>query len=221
MEGVKMPAVVETKVEPKEESVLKLHQSVAAQSAVQARAAGEHMLKYSPSRYAKYLGTVDLASKYKVGVTPPPKPTLPTQLGPFNSGTITFDNGVPVGGWMTLALFEDGTYSFSGHFHDSGFPSYDVDAVWVIVSSSGKAFTFEVKGSMYGTVDSGSRDYDFAQNGQNDQIKDAWAELCAGYTWRWSAYVNWDVQAAVDDVVSALKAAGTIIAAVVAVVAAF
>jgi hypothetical protein len=220
MEGVKMPAAVETKVEPKEESVLKLHQTVATQSAVQARAAGEHMLKYSPSRYAKYLGAIDLASKFKVPVKTPP-PVLPTQLGPFNSGTITFDNGVPVGGWMTLALFEDGTYSFSGHFHDSGFPSYDVDAVWVIVSSSGKAFTFEVKGSMYGTVDSGSRDYDFAQNGQNDQIKDAWAELCAGYTWRWSAYVNWDVQAAVDDVVSALKAAGTIIAAVVAVVAAF
>jgi hypothetical protein len=45
--------------------------------------------------------------------------------------------------------------------------------------------------------------------------------LCAGYTWRWSAYVNWDVQKAVDDVVNALKVAGTVIAAVVAVVAAF
>jgi hypothetical protein len=221
MEGAKMPAVVDTKVEPQEESVLKLHQTVAVQSSVQARASGEHMLKYSPALYAKYLGP-NLASKFKIPVkTPPPQPTLPTQLGPFNSGTITFDNGVPVGGWMTLALFEDGTYSFSGHFHDSGAPSYDVDAVWVIVSSSGKAFTFEVKGHMNGTFESGSRDYDFAQNGQNDQLKDAWADLCAGYTWRWSAYVNWDVQAAVDDVVNALKVAGTIIAAVVAVVAAF
>ena len=216
-----MPTVVDTKVEPQEESILKLHQTAAAQSAVQARAAGEHMLKYSPSKHAKFLGTLDI-SKYKIPVkTPPPPPPLPTQLGPFNSGTITFDNGVPVGGWMTLALFEDGTYNFSGHFHDSGFPSYDVDAVWVIVSSSGKAFTFEVKGSMYGTVDSGSRDYDFAQNGQNDQLRDAWADLCAGYTWRWSAYVNWDVQAAVDDVVNALKVAGTVIGVVVAVVAAF
>ena len=216
-----MPAVVDTKVEPQEESVLKLHQTVAVQSSVQARASGEHMLKYSPALYAKYLGP-NLASKFKIPVkTPPPQPTLPTQLGPFNSGTITFDNGVPVGGWMTLALFEDGTYSFSGHFHDSGAPSYDVDAVWVIVSSSGKAFTFEVKGHMNGTFESGSRDYDFAQNGQNDQLKDAWADLCAGYTWRWSAYVNWDVQAAVDDVVNALKVAGTVIGVVVAVVAAF
>jgi hypothetical protein len=221
MEGVKMPAVVDTKVEPQEESVLKLHQTVAVQSSVQARASGEHMLKYSPALYAKYLGP-NLASKFKIPVkTPPPQPTLPTQLGPFNSGTITFDNGVPVGGWMTLALFEDGTYSFSGHFHDSGAPSYDIDAVWVIVSSSGKAFTFEVKGTMYGTFDSGSRDYDFAQNGQNDQLKEAWADLCAGYTYRWSAYVNWDVQAAVDDVVNALKVAGTVIGVVVAVVAAF
>jgi hypothetical protein len=215
MEGVEMPAVLDTK----EEATLKLHNQAAVHSAVQARAAGEHMLRFNPALYEKYLGP-NLASKFKVPVKTPPPP-LPTQLGPFNSGTITFDNGVPVGGWMTLALFEDGTYSFSGHFHDSGFPSYDVDAVWVIVSSSGKAFTFEVKGEMYGTVDSGSRDYDFAQNGQNDQLKEAWADLCAGYTWRWSAYVNWDVQAAVNDVVNALKVAGTVIAAVVAVVAAF
>ena len=82
-------------------------------------------------------------------------------------------------------------------------------------------FTFEVKGHLNGTFESGSRDFDFAQNGENDQLKAAWADLCAGYHWRWSAYVNWDVQAAVDDVVDALKVAGTVIAAVVAVVAAF
>jgi hypothetical protein len=216
MEGVEMP----TAVDAKEETTLKLHHLAATQTSVQARASGEHMLKYSPSRYAKYVGAADLAAKYKLVSQKTPPPPLPNELGPFNSGTITFDNGVPVGGWTTLALFQDGTYSFSGHFHDSGFPSYDVDAVWVIVSSSGKAFTFEVKGEMYGTMDSGSRDYDFAQNGQNDQLKAAWADLCAGYTWRWSAYVNWEVQAAVDDVVNALKVAGTVIGVVVAIVAA-
>jgi hypothetical protein len=211
-------STVTPKLEVKEESVQKLHNLVATQSSVQARASGEHMLKYSPSRYSAYLN-VNLA-KYVTPVKRQPPP-LPSQLGPFNSGNITFDNGVPVGGWMTLALFQDGTYSFSGHYHDSGAPSYDVDGVWVIVSSSGKAFTFEVKGHMNGTFESGSRDYDFAQNGQNDQLKDAWADLCAGYNWRWSSYVNWDVQAAVDDVVNALKVAGTIIGVVVAIVAAF
>lgn len=122
---------------------------------------------------------------------------------------------------MSLAIFQDGGYSFSGHFHDSGAPSYDVDAVWVIVSSSGKAFTFGAKGSTHGTFESGSRDFDFAQNGKNDAIREAWPDLCAGYHWRWTSYVNWNAQAAVDDVVNALKSAGAVIGAVVAVVALF
>ena len=120
---------------------------------------------------------------------------------------------------MSLALFQDGTYSFAGHFHDSGAPSYDVDVVWVIVSESGKAFSFAIKGSTHGPFEAGSRDFDFTQNGNNPQIRDAWPDLCAGYHWRWSAYVNWNLQAAVDDVVSALKTAGAVIGAVVAVVA--
>ncbi len=54
---------------------------------------------------------------------------------------------------------------------------------------------------------------------RNDEIAARWSELVNGYTWRWPAYVNWDVQAAVDSLVSALKTASTIISAVIAVVA--
>jgi hypothetical protein len=150
--------------------------------------------------------------------TPPPPPTYPDEIGPFTAYPITFDGGIPVGGSMTLAVFKDGSYAFSGHFHDSGAPSYDVEGR-VIVSTSGRAFTFEAKGSTHGTFEAGSRNFDFSQNGHNDTIRDAWPELCAGYHWRWSAYVNWNLQTAVDDVVSALKTAGTVIGAVVAVVA--
>ena len=182
---------------------------------------GELVVKYNPSkRNLPDLTIKTPDSAPSQGPPPPPAaPPLPTQIGPFQSGYISFSDPIPVGGNMSLALFEDGSYSFAGHFHDSGAPSYDVDAVWVIVSSSGKAFTFEVKGSMHGTFESGSRDFNFAQNGNNQQLKDAWPDLCAGYHWRWSAYVNWNVQAAVDDVVSALKTAGTVIGAIVAVVA--
>ncbi|HVN69603.1 MAG TPA: hypothetical protein VMU38_08160 [Candidatus Binatia bacterium] len=154
-------------------------------------------------------------------VTPQPPPQLPSQLGPFNSGYITFDNGVPVGGSMSLTLYQDGGYAFSGSFHDSGFPSYKIEADWVIVSQSGKAFTFSHAGETYGTIDSGSRDFTFSDIGNNGDIKDAWADLCAGYTWRWTAYCNWDVQAAIDDLINALKVAGTVITAVIAVVALF
>jgi hypothetical protein len=142
----------------------------------------------------------------------------PTETGPFNANPISFDNGVPVGGSMTLALFQDGFYSFSGHFHDSGFPSYDVEAVWVIVSNSGKAFTFQAQGETHGTVDPGSRNFDFAQNGNNDTLREAWEDLCAGYHWRWSAYAGWSISDAVNDVIGALKTAGTVIALVVAIV---
>ena len=149
------------------------------------------------------------------------QPALPSQLGPFNTGYIAFDNGVPVGGSMSLTLYQDGGYAFSGSFHDSGFPSYKLEADWVIVSQSGKAFTFSHSGETYGTVDSGSRDFTFSDVGTNDEIKNAWSDLCAAYTWRWTAYCNWDVQAAIDDLINALKVAGTVIAAVIAVVALF
>jgi hypothetical protein len=203
-----------------------INKNILDQATTKARAAGELIVQRYDPQHRKALDWAHLLQpSHDPGPPPPgnppppPPPPLPTELGPFQAPNINFDNGVPVGGNMSLAIFQNGDYSFSGHFHDSGFPSYDVDAVWVVVSNSGKAFTFEVKGNMYGTLQSGSRNYDFAQNGNNTQIRDAWPDLCDGYHWRWSAYVNWDAKAAVDDVVSALKTAGTVIGAVVAVVA--
>lgn len=153
--------------------------------------------------------------------SPPPPPPVPqvTTLGPFNTNYIAFDNGVPVGGSVSLTLHSDGSYSFNGSFHDSGAPSYDVEFSWVIVGASGTAYSFTASGHMAGTFESGSRDCIWTKSDRNDNIALHWDELTSGYTWRWQAYVNWDVQSAVDSVVSALKTAGTVIAAVVAVVA--
>jgi len=217
------PSIVNTR----EQVLQNLSSDALAQATVAGRMSGELALRRSPQRLVETNLTNNWASllhdtQPDLGEPPaqaPQAPPLPAQLGPFNSGGITFNNGVPVGGWMSLAIFQDGGYSFSGHFHDSGAPSYDVDCVWVVVSESGKAFTFGIKGVMHGTFDAGSRNFDFAQNGKNDAVRDAWPELCAGYHWRWNAYVNWNVAAAVDDAVNALKSAGTVISAVVAVVA--
>src|SRR5262249_37018494 len=33
---------------------------------------------------------------------------------------VTFSGGVPVGGWTSLTLYDNGTYQWSGHMHDSG-----------------------------------------------------------------------------------------------------
>ncbi len=152
----------------------------------------------------------------------PQGPQLPppvTTLGPFNTNYIAFPEGIPVGGSASLTLHSDGTYSFNGSFHDSGAPSYNVEFSWVIVGSSGTAYSFTASGHMAGTFQSGSRDCLWTKSEQNNDIAVHWAELVNGYTWRWQAYVNWDVQAAVDSLVSALKTAGTIITTVIAVVA--
>ena len=156
------------------------------------------------------------------GTSPPPPPPVPPQvtiLGPFNTNYIAFPEGIPVGGSVSLTLHSDGTYSFNGSFHDSGAPSYNVEFSWVIVGSSGTAYSFTASGHMAGTFQSGSRDCLWTKSEQNNDIAVHWAELVNGYTWRWQAYVNWDVQAAVDSLVSALKTAGTIITTVIAVVA--
>ena len=203
------------------DSYSKLQDHAAEQAKLTARMSGELVTKYDRERQLPDLQihTPDPGPTAGPPPSSPPSPPLPTQIGPFQSGYIGFSDPIPVGGNMSLALFEDGGYRFAGHFHDSGAPSYDVDAVWVIVSQSGKAFSFAIKGSTHGTLEAGSRNFDFTQNGNNPQIRDAWADLCAGYHWRWNVYVNWNVQSAVDDVISALKTAGTVISAVIAVVA--
>lgn len=202
-----------------DKAVSQLVTATLKQASVQSRMSGEHEFVPRPiiseSLPPWLVGLV--GQKFK----PTPPPTLPSQLGPYDTGYISFDNGIPVGGNGSLTLYQDGTYSFTCHFHDSGAPSYDVDFVWVIASNSGMAFSFEAKGHVAGTFESGSRDWDFTQTGQNDQIKAAWSDLCAGYHYRWSAYVNWDASSALNDVIDALKATAAIVGAVVAIVAAF
>jgi hypothetical protein len=152
---------------------------------------------------------------------PPPPPPVNPQLGPWSTGSITFDNGVPVGGWGQLTLFSNGNYTFSGHFHDSGATSYDVEQSWVVVSSKGIAFTFTASGHCAGTFESGSRDYDWTDSGNNAAIAQNWADLNAGYSWRWQAGANWDASAMLNSLLDAIKAVGTVVTAVINVVAAF
>jgi hypothetical protein len=134
------------------------------------------------------------------------------------TGNISFD-GPPVGGWGNIRLYKNGNYEFWGHFHDSGAPSYDAGVAWVIVDNEGTAFTFLSKVHLNGTFEAGSRDGDWNQTGGNETIAQRWPQLCAAYHYRWTANVNWDWGILVKQVEDALKVAGTVIGAVVAVVA--
>ena len=153
-------------------------------------------------------------------VPAPAPPQLPSQLGPWQAA-ITFDHGVPVGGNASLVLFRDGSYSFSGHFHDSGGVSYDVELVWVVVSGTGRAFTFSYRGHVSGQDfwTPGPVNANWAENGKNDQIAAHWEELTNAWTYRWSAGANWDVQSLLDGCLKTLQTVGAIVQVVVEVVA--
>ena len=170
--------------------------------------------------HASYLREWDepLRAAFSSDKPPPPPPVGPPQIGPLQTGTISFNNGVPVGGWSTLTLYRSGDYNFSGHFHDAGAPSYNDDMLWVVVDSTGTALTFKHSGHMNGTFESGSRDDDWSNAGHNQNIANAWPALSNGYHWRWQANVNWDATAALNSLIEAIKAAGTVITTVVAIV---
>ena len=88
----------------------------------------------------------------------PPQPAEPEPKPPqlealeLDSGYIAFSGGVPVGGNAHLSLFPNGAYSSTGHFHDSGTPSYDMEMAWAVRSSTGTVFTFAHKGRVHGTL---------------------------------------------------------------------
>jgi hypothetical protein len=153
---------------------------------------------------------IDLWRYVKPQEPPPPPPQL--DKIELDTGYITFGGGVPVGGYSHLSLFPDGAYSFTGHFHDSGWPSYDTSLVWAVGSASGSVFTFSHKGRVHGTGESGSRDDDWGDSGTNPAIAAAWADLSAGYSYQWRAGVNIDIGAIADSAVKAIGAVATVIA---------
>lgn len=148
---------------------------------------------------------------------PAAPPPLPDHLD-WSTGTISFSGGVPVGGWGNLTLRQNGDFAYSGHFHVSGAPSYNAELIYIIVGLDGTAFAFRSNVHLAGTFESGSRDGDWNQTGNNAQIAAHWPQLCAQWHSHWTANVNWDVDAAVNAAVQAIKAAGTVVAAVIAVV---
>ncbi len=186
-------------------------------SATQSMAAGESAMMREDLSNQAALGAHPYLKDLQDFAPSPPPPSV-TTLGPFNTNSITFSNGVPVGGYASLTLHSDGTYNFSGHFHVSGAPSYNVQFTWVIVDAAGRAYSFATSGHLAGTFESGSRDFNWTNTDRNNNISANWADLVNRYTWRWQANVNWNVQAAVDSLVSALKAAGTVISVVISIV---
>jgi hypothetical protein len=131
----------------------------------------------------------------------------------------TFDNGVPVGGNVSLTIFSDGSYDFSGNFHDSGFPDYSLQLACLAKDTNGQAYSFVDSGSMHGTESiwlGGSRDHSFSSSSSSDTLKSVYwlleteqerngdAILCR-------ASVNADLNALVSEAGLALGVAGVVL----------
>jgi hypothetical protein len=130
------------------------------------------------------------------------------------SGTLSFPNGVPVGGWSNVVVYPDGRFSFSGHFHDSGITGYGVSVIWWIKSKTGTVFTFATTGSVGGSLFGGSHDWDFAMNGVNPTLAEAWGDLSAGWNGQCNARASLDLGGLWDGVKAGIGAIGPIVAVV-------
>ena len=139
------------------------------------------------------------------------------QVGPLNTGYITFNGGVPVGGFAQLTLFQSGNFNFNGHFHVSGAPSYNVGFAVGVRSSRGVLYTFLKSGHLAGTFEPGSRDFDWSVQEFRAVIREDWPNLAVNSTWWWNARVNWDPLAIVNSVKTLASTVGAV-ASVIALV---
>jgi hypothetical protein len=145
--------------------------------------------------------------------------TLPHDIPPvldFDFSPIVFGDGVPVGGSSHLTLRQDGSYTFSGHFHDSGATEYNVYLVWAVKDSRNQVYTFQHSGHVYGTFEAGSRDDDWRIDSRDDQISQQWAFLAAGATGNAEAGANLDLVNLTNSLIGTL---GTVLGVVALVVA--
>ena len=143
---------------------------------------------------------------------PPPAPELPEQLGPFDWRPIVFGGGVPVGGWAQLTMFRNGAVNFTGHFHVSGAPSYDITCTFAVRASDGTVYTFTKTGRVHGTFEAGSRDFDWGDNPTNTAVGAGWGNLAAGWSWQARAGANVDVGALIGSAVQAVGQVASVIA---------
>lgn len=132
--------------------------------------------------------------------------------------SITFNNGVPVGGWAHLSIRSDGTYTFSGHFHDSGATSYNMGLVWAVKDSQNIAYTFTESCRVHGTFEAGSRDCDWNDNGYNANIQNNWGSIAAGWYEQPSAAADLDILAILNSVISAIEQAIGVVSTIIAIV---
>jgi hypothetical protein len=113
-----------------------------------------------------------------------------------------------------LTLRQDGSYTFSGHFHDSGLAPYDTALAWVVKDIADRAYTFQHGGHISGSFEPGSSDDNWNVSGTNIAIADNWANIDASAPRRPEASVSIDL----GDVLGLAMEAAGVVAQIVAIV---
>jgi hypothetical protein len=128
---------------------------------------------------AKDKAKVGTASTSRGPLLRPKTANLPAKLD-YDWNPLVFDHGVPVGGRMHLTIRQDGSFTFTGHFHDSGAVSYDTLIAWVLKDKRDRVYMFTHQGHVSGTFSTGSRNDDWTVNGKNPDIAKNWASIAVG-----------------------------------------
>lgn len=103
-------------------------------------------------------------------------------LREFN-GTVTTPSGTALGGWVKVTVRANGTYTFEGHMHDSGFDPYSFRVRAVVRAGGGDntvALFAQHTGHTAGTIGSGSRDDNWKEDGNNGYIRAHWPDIRNG-----------------------------------------
>jgi hypothetical protein len=128
------------------------------------------------------------------------------------SRDLRFRGGVPVGGWSSLTLHSDGTYSWTGHVRNSGGVGYNFSEACVVRFHTGAAYIFDVRGSMGGIL-GGSRDFNWQREGQLRTLPRVWQEA-SGYKPSCYARSSLDVGGTIQSAKDALPYVMTVLAIV-------
>jgi|HubBroStandDraft_6_1064221.scaffolds.fasta_scaffold1107622_1 hypothetical protein len=90
----------------------------------------------------------------------------------------------PVGGWSDIVVVENGDWDISAHFHDSGWPSYDMTYQWTVAVDGWAPFKVPDApaycGRVHGTDEAGDRDVNCNASGNLPIIRDSFDDIMAG-----------------------------------------
>lgn len=122
------------------------------------------------------------------------RPASLSQMAPRFVEDLVFEqrfqtpDGVALGGGHKLTIQRDGSYTYSGNFRATGFPSYNASVVamlsYAVPTPSGQPASavaaFVAKGSVNGTNRTGDREYRWNQTGRIDVLESVWGSVRQG-----------------------------------------